>query len=509
MIESSTELTRGVTAVAKGGKVKLLRLSRERVTLMLGSLSEALSTSMQMQLLERIDITKNLPLNSRKYLLQRLEAVTFEDGTQIVKQGEKAAHFYIIVSGSARVSSCVSDADSKIKEQMDIATLVPDDFFGERALVTGTDRMASVFALGQVELLRLSKEHFDAVLKPTSVMRQTMSERDSEVKDISSAHVHFRDLEQGTVLGVGSFGYVRLSKHKPTGQTFALKAMHKAHIIKTKQEAHIINERRIAYAVDHPNLLSLLESYQDNDHIYMLTELLQGGELFSLLMEFDVFDEAMTRFYFAQVVSGFSALHQVGIVYRDLKPENLMLDTAGYLRIVDYGFAKLVGEALTYTLCGTPEYLSPEVVQNKGHGLPTDWWSAGVLLYELLNGTSPFARDSQMELMKAIVRVDYSLPAEIESSQAAPLIRRLLVLDPALRLGSGQTKSAEVVADPFFASIDWDQLFNKQMPAPWKPKISGSLDTSRFDDFGEDEKPWNNINLGSIGVADQKAFIEF
>ena len=306
------------------------------------------------------------------------------------------------------------------------------------------------------------------------------------------------------MLGVGSFGYVRLALHRDSDtdeeRVLALKAMRKDHLVKKRQVGHVLNERWVGQALHHPFVCTLISTYQDEEHLYMLTEALMGGELFSLLCTYDTFDAPTARFYLAQVVCAFEYLGNVlGVVYRDLKPENLLFDSQGYIRLVDFGFAKQVDDGVTFTLCGTPEYISPEMVTNRGHGLGCDWWATGVLLYEMLTGSTPFAHDSTMEMYTRIVQCSYAVPADVPMA-AADLISQLLEPSVAARLGCLKRGPAGVKKHPFFYQIDWERLVAKALKAPWVPQLANGTDTYYFDEYGN-KTPWDNEDLSDVRLS--------
>lgn len=186
-------------------------------------------------------------------------------------------------------------------------------------------------------------------------------------------------------LGTGTFGRVRLVKYRVNDNFYALKILKKSEILRLKQFEHIKSEVKILSKLSHPFIVNLLGHFQDDGKLYLLLEYVQGGELFSYLRKQGNLPEDISKFYVAQLVLAFAHLHQMGIIYRDLKPENLLITNNGYLKVTDFGFAKEVKDR-TWTLCGTPEYLAPEIIQSKGHGKAVDWWAIGVLLFEMLAG---------------------------------------------------------------------------------------------------------------------------
>ena len=199
-------------------------------------------------------------------------------------------------------------------------------------------------------------------------------EKDGKVRSINLS-----DYEMGETLGTGSFGRVKIAKNKKTGEFVAIKIMKKMEILKSKQADHISNEIKILSMIEHPFVITFEGFTQDDRNLYLALELINGGELFTYLRG-----------------------HNKDIVYRDLKPENILIHKSGYLKLTDFGFAKVI-EGRTYTLCGTPEYLAPEIILNKGHGKPVDWWTCGILLYEMIVGIDPFNDDDPMDLWDFII----------------------------------------------------------------------------------------------------------
>ena len=206
-----------------------------------------------------------------------------------------------------------------------------------------------------------------------------------------------------------------------------------------------------------------------------------AGELFTHLRKEDRFPEARCRFYAAQVALALEYLHQKRIVHRDLKPENLLLDTRGYIKLADFGFAKFVEER-TYTMCGTPEYTAPETIERAGHGLAVDWWALGVLTYEMCCGYTPFetAQRDKLKMYAKILKGAVKYPRHV-SDGACSLIAGLLAVDPTARLACGPGGMRDIKHHPFFAGTDWTALYWKSAPAPFVPTLKGALDLSNFD----------------------------
>jgi len=297
-------------------------------------------------------------------------------------------------------------------------------------------------------------------------------------------NVKFEDLEFHRIIGTGQFGLVRLVRNVKSNDVYALKLMHKAPIVESKQIEHVINERRILEEANHPLCVQLRGAYQDKSALYLLQEWVPGGELFHHLDLEGAFDEPTAMFFAANVLLALEFLHNKGIVYRDLKPENLLLDAQGYIKMADFGFAKYIGDDKTYTICGTPDYQAPEVIMRRGTTKAADYWALGVLIFEMLVGDPPFKSLSNdpWDTFRRTLSGRFYVPNFISDS-AADLIFKLLQVNPDKRLGSGRNGADEIKRHRWFSRIDWAALEQKRLPAPIRPRIRNPLDTSNFDNF--------------------------
>lgn len=241
----------------------------------------------------------------------------------------------------------------------------------------------------------------------------------------------------------------------------------------------------------------------------MVLELALGGEIFSLLRDRGRFDENGSRFYTACVVSAFIHMHDLKIVYRDLKPENLLLDATGHVKICDFGFAKQLDGGVTYTLCGTPEYLAPEIISNIGHGLPVDWWALGILIFELLTGDPPFMADDPMVLYQQILRGTFLFPGFV-AKPAKDLILKLLVARPSMRIGIAKRGHRDLLLHPWLKLIDMTALLKRQgkPPAtpPVVPKIAHDADMSNYEMEAGAEQPLDPSWATPVNAQEQQLF---
>jgi len=309
----------------------------------------------------------------------------------------------------------------------------------------------------------------------------TKKEGDEERK------IKFNDLKIIGTLVKGSFGHVSLVKDIQTNKTYALKAVSKQQIVQTGQQGHIMSEKRVMQQLKHPFLVRLYATYKDKDRLLFLLEPSLGGELFSVLRARTSFDEDTARFYAASVVLAFEYMHSKNIIYRDLKPENLLLDDEGYLKVTDFGFAKELTGGRTWTLCGTPDYLSPEIVAGKGHGKGVDWWTLGVFIYEMLASYPPFYDEDPMKTYAKIIAGNITFPPHF-SKDSINLISKLLHHTPTKRLGVVKGGAKLINRHAWFQGFDWEALINRKIKPSIIPKIKSPEDMSNFDEYPEEQQ---------------------
>lgn len=296
------------------------------------------------------------------------------------------------------------------------------------------------------------------------------------------------------VLGTGAYGKVFLVKKKEgfhKGRLFAMKVLKKATIVqKAKTTEHTMTERQVLEAVRScPFLVTLHWAFQTESKLHLVMDYISGGELFTHLYQRDKFSEDEARIYIAEIIIAIEHLHKLGIIYRDIKLENILLDAQGHVVLTDFGLSKDFDsgdvDKRTYSFCGTIEYMAPEVVNgdDNGHDKAVDWWSLGVLMYELLTGASPFTVDgeknSQSEISKQITSKNPPIPSSF-SKEAKDLVLRLLCKDPSARIGSGSTNANEIKKHVFFKNLNWDSVYHRKVPVPFIPHIMDELDVSNF-----------------------------
>lgn len=304
---------------------------------------------------------------------------------------------------------------------------------------------------------------------------------------IKIKNAHLNNFELGTTLGTGTFGRVRLvdyiSKTDASTHVYAMKILKKTEILRLKQLAHVKNEIELLGELDHPFIVNMVSFFQDESRVYMILEYVPGGELFTYLRNEGRLQNDEANFYAAQIVLAFGYLHSRDVAYRDLKPENLLITRTGYLKIADFGFAKKIKDR-TFTLCGTPEYLAPEIIQSKGHGCPADWWALGVLIFEMLAGFPPFYAESAIGIYQRILHGAVDYPQHIEGS-AVQLLKKLLQADLTKRIGCLKNGVTDIVRSKWFANTDFRAIFQEKQAPAYIPTVLDEKDTSNFDQYPE------------------------
>lgn len=441
--------------------VELWALERNTFREILAS-HKVLRLSKALQILQRVPILSKLTHSELQQVASAMEWEEYAAGATIIRQGEVGEHFYIITTGEIVVTQ--SDDTPDGREEKQIRTMRAGDHFGEMALFKDETRSATCTAVTHVQCLTLGREHFILMLgtiqelmnrepppSATSSLHNDRSRsgdhggvgargsphgsgsdalnRKGSTEQLDESHasaaaaykyymaIQKDELEILQTLGRGAFGRVKLVRHAGSNSAYALKCLVKSRIVENNLKEHVLNEKRVMLALDHPFILKLYSTYKDRKYLYFLVELALGGELFTYLRRKDRFDEPLARFYIASVVLVFQHMHSKRIAYRDLKPENILLDTDGFMKLADFGLAKLVTDR-TWTLCGTPDYLAPEIILNKGHDKAVDYWALGILIYELTAGSAPFFAHDPMQVYALIIQGNVKFPVYFRYDRA-------------------------------------------------------------------------------------------
>ncbi len=477
-------------------KVRLMAITKKDYNKRRASLEPLMRKLSQRNALLTIPViakSKLLPHEINK-LVQKLERVTFPRGTVAFSSEEMKSALYIMIKGKMQL--ILSNDDQGVVNTFE----APDHFGGRslfdpkfflsknvqlRALIEGTE----CFMLSRKSILEVIGK-INRLGAPTIPVSRKL------VKNMKRS-----DLKLHRIIGVGAFGRVWLASHRASKTVYALKVMDKKEIFAKKMTKGVMREKNVLASVEHPFIVGLISTFQDDYRVYMLQHYIQGGELLGLVYNVSkkgYLSNDAAAFYGACVVEALSHLHSRSICHRDLKPENILINAAGYAVLADFGFAKVILDK-TYTTCGSPEYMAPEMLLGKGHNWSVDHWALGVVLYEMLVGQTPFIHvgATRMTLFRRICRGKIAFPDSkkhgiVVHPDAKQLIVALLTKDIAARLGSSITEGDEPLrTNPWFQGLltDYHHVFlAEKVSPPWFPDVDNELDASYFDSHDELEK---------------------
>ena len=320
---------------------------------------------------------------------------------------------------------------------------------------------------------------------PTS-MNEFMQSNEDNPLGIKLTFHHFIKLK---VLGKGSFGEVLLVQLKANNKYYAMKILTKKQVKLRHQEVHTKAERDLMVKINCPFIVNIKFAFQDEYKLYIITEFMQGGEMFFHLHKEKRFSNEKTRFYIIEIILAIEFLHKNNMLYRDLKPENIMVDASGHIKLTDFGLSKMFTKTKekAFTICGTPQYLAPEILSDEGYDNSVDWWSLGCVMYEMLVGRAPFRIPKGSYLSADLYKKKISIP-EYVTNDAKDLISKLLIPNPKNRLGYGKDGAKNIKEHPYFSDIDWEEAWEKKLTPPLIPKLKDETDLSYFDKMFTDEK---------------------
>ena len=423
-------------------------------------------------------------------------------GVEVVTIGAASAHVTLVLSGTLSVlRSRGADAEAVVCE------CASGDVLGERSVATGEPSLVTARANEPCVVLQLPRDEYRALnlagLNERATARGLAAPNAQldQPRVAGASDATLNSFSTVAVVGQGAFASVGLVQHQASSEIFVMKKMNRNHIVASKMQKQIVRERLTLGLLDHPNIAKLYATFTSAESLFMLLEPCMGGELYCYMREVHALEELPTSFYIACVVAALDHMHTHNIMYRDLKPENLVIAANGYAKVVDFGFAKRT-RSRTYTLCGTPEYLAPELILMKGHGTSVDWWALGVLLYEMLLGAAPFIwimgephyNLPPADLYRNILNPGYEfhMPQHL-SHEVVLLIRHLLTWHPLRRLGCLTDGTEDVKQHEFFAGarIDWKAMHEGTVEPPRKPALSSMTDTANFDEAYTDDNFFN------------------
>jgi cGMP-dependent protein kinase 1 len=453
MIEESEEIHN--TPIIAEGEVDIAIITREGFIKSIGGEFALVTNNNEaFRIMKQIQILRNLSDEQLHGLIALMKIERYQANDLVFEQNSIGDSFYIIKSGKVEIS-----IDGHV-----VRTVTKYDYFGERSMIFDSKRTATVVAIEEVECWVLLRTDFmqiiDSGLRNQLMKRIQLQDDDLVLNDLSIVKV----------LGKGMFGNVFLVIHKTTKVLYALKTVPRIKINAYDLQESLILERKVLLQLDHIFIMKLVKTLKDSKRLYFVLEYVRGMDLFDVIRKMPVVSENDSRFFTACLVVILQHLHERDIIYRDLKPENVVVDEDGYLKLIDFGTAKIVS-GRTYTIVGTPHYMAPEVILRKGYGASVDYWSLGVVLYELLFERVPFADEEEDPMMvyEIVLTARLKYP---RGSKPMPelksMIDQLLNKNPALRMGSGFEK---LKTHPWFARLDWDQLLSKRIKAPYIPAV--------------------------------------
>lgn len=464
------------------------------------------------EFLNKVELLSPLTNAERSEMAANVEVVSFPARTDIYLAGDPADALYLVVEGCVILSvegkdegepekknpdaegeEDVSEAGPGVGMRTEVTRCLSGSAFGERALIGQQTTKVTATAAGKgCKLLKLAKGQFHLLAPLVEMLKlklvadetsclQLVGNEDWEWK---KRDIKLEELKELGLLGTGGFGSVTLVQ-AVDGSSYALKAVSKQQIVQRKQKAHIWNEKTILSRMDHPCIVKLYNTLKDKHYLYFLLEPMLGGELSSILKREKKLEAPQARFYAASVVLAFEYLHAQNLIYRDLKPENLLLDRYGLLKVADFGFCKFV-RMRTYTVCGTPSYMAPEIIAHKGYDKGVDWWTVGILLFEMLAGHPPFQPPSggdRAQLYEEITKGTFRVPPHFDADVKS-LIKGLLRTRPHIRFGmnkEGGARATDAIKNhPWFAGFDWQALLWRKLKPPFVPKVDNNADTGNF-----------------------------
>ncbi|OMJ92780.1 hypothetical protein SteCoe_4414 [Stentor coeruleus] len=419
-----------------------------------GEFNQVATNNEAYTVLRKVHLFKNLPNDRFQALIRALEIKDFESGSVVVQQNDPGDSFFIIKQGKVDV----------VKDGYTIRTITKCDYFGERSVLNREPRTATVVAVGEITCWVLHQADFIRIIDD-NIKNQLIKRIQLQDDNIS-----LNDLLIVKVLGKGMFGNVFLAARKEQKNIYALKTVDRRKIERYEIQENLILERKVLLQIDHIFILKLVKTFKDQKRVYFLTEFVRGMDLFDVLRELNLVTDRDSRFYIANMIVILEHLHERDIIYRDLKPENIMVDEEGYLKLIDFGTAKIVN-GRTYTIVGTPHYMAPEIIVGKGYGVSADFWSLGIILYEFLCGGVPFGENEEdpYVVYEKVLERKLTYPSFVDQRlPAKPFIEQLLSKNPALRSGGSFDN---LKGHPWLSSINWDTLLSKGINPPFKPRV--------------------------------------
>ena len=418
-----------------------------------GDLNIAQTKSIQLKSFSNISLFRLLSDEKIDVIQKNLKIEKFSNGKKIINQGEVGDKLYIIKSG--RVDFFIN---SKY-----IRSFGEGDDFGAKSLILSSDkRSATAIANGIVQCYTLTAKVFKSILEPS------LYEYFTHKFALEDNTIELKDLDNIKELGAGNFGFVNLVRNKKNKQLYAVKALDLERIKKDNLENCVELEKKVLLKTDHPFIMKMVKYLKNDYYIFFINEYIKGKELWDVIRDIGLLDKEQTQFYSASMLLAINHLHKKKIIYRDIKPENVMVNEKGYIKIIDFGTVKEI-EDRTSTVIGTSHYMAPEITKGEGYSFQVDIWSIAICMYEFFCGQLPFGEglDDPLEIYKAVANEDLSFPNFVHDEKFMSLLNKMLKKNPALRLW----KFENIKSDPYFSDFDWDKLISLSYPPPYMIKM--------------------------------------
>jgi cGMP-dependent protein kinase len=418
------------------------------------SFHDILNKSLIFEHLSKMILFKSFSQLKLDKLINLIHIEQYKNGEKIIKEGQKSDKFYIVKKGQVEV----------FQKKIYLRTLNSMEYFGEKGLLENDVRSATVIAKNNVDLYCLDKDSFNLNL---SVLMSNYLHKSLSLHDET---VTLDDLLFLKNIGKGSYGSVSLVMNERTQFPYAIKAISKNHIIAERLHNHIQLEKNILLKIDHPFIVKLVKCLKDKTNIYFLMEYIKGKVLFEVIRDIGLLNKELTNFYIASMIMAIHYLHERKIIYRDIKPENIIIKENGYLKLIDFGTAKEI-EDRTKTIIGTPHYMAPEIIMGGGYSFQVDYWSISICMYEFMCGGVPFAdrEEDPMEIYFEIINNHLTFPTNYVKidKDFKHLMKKMLDKNPSYRLANFYSIKNNI----WFKDFKWDELSNLNLKAPYLPII--------------------------------------